>query len=531
MRLRTLLFLAVLLLTAVVGSRSVHAGGGIKYNVKVPHSIELTFVGDEFWSSAVPGSGNASAGDGWSISGSRLTFTGSILCPDSDDTLTGLSVATGSEVVLAKRFPKHGLRGRHFEATVDLAPEGVTCASGDQHGVITLSAVCTPFIGDPRTRTMSAKAPVTAVCDPPTIQTRVAPGMWTHMCPAGYEFADASPTGYGVSSAESPSKDETCRRAFPGEIGPPPGEDRSPDDIALEAYEQKLADARTKLSVFNQAGIYTIFDLARTSRNNLTSVLGIEHGDRVGKAAQQSIGASRMIDPNWLFDEYFLINPTWFVDPRVRGTASATARIAKAQKQLLGLQKRDILTLDDLARARPRKVARAAAVSRTQAGGWITQAKALTAFSGDASALSIHNEWIIHPAWLVDPGLLPSVRVIRNAKEAPGKPTVTAHTPADLTTSPPTILPSRPNERIGKPAPAAKIGLYPKPEPRGGRRKRRGTSRKRREQKQRRTSASPPRHAKPKRRRRIPSGNGGRGARGRDSIPRGEGGQGSRGRD
>ncbi len=502
----------------------------------VPEQLDVVMLDEQIWSMAKP-SGSTSGG-GWKLRGNRLDFSGTATCPDFDETLVRITVKVNGKSETRNFSDNLGSPERRFTGSMTIIPEGKSCYQHIEKPTIQVTAWCSPYVGKD-THWMQSKSILLDIeCTPETLETQPTPTTWTHMCPAGYESMSSEPYGYAPSSTVTSSAHGYCRRVDKSKVGPPPGKD--PDEVALEQYETRLAIARGQLDVFHAAGLRTIYEFAKAHPDKLTSVLGIARGKAVAAAATNALSSQSLVDPNWLVDEYFLIRPKWFVDPRLRGTKNATMKIDAAQEQLVELQKRKIVTLGNLADADPAKVATWAGVPVHKANGWVAAAKTQATYANKPSDLAVHRDWVIHPAWLVDTGLLPSARIIRSRKlMPPSQPIVTVTQGADLASMPPANAAKVPG-KLDKPAKRSRVRIIPAgPRSQGSKPSGRGaasTPGRDSGRVRKRTPAQKKARSKRRRKRRRKTGRGrsgrqGGGSRGGNSIPRsGEGGSGSRGR-
>ena len=332
---------------------------------------------------------------------------------------------------------------------------------------------CKPLVGKSEKTTLRVGVPMTVHDDPSELFAHADASSWTHFCPPGYEVAEYDVQyGYGQTEATTGASQANCRRVHAHKVKPKAGSKNKPKKSAevvdMENYAWTLAKARDAKATLNAAGIDTVYDLAKTDLANLTSVVGIKGGKTLRASAVSAVSSSSIVDPNWIFDEYYLIDPSWFVNPRIRGTKSAHNKIDAAQSKLIKLQKSGIVTVRQLADASPTAVAKLIAVPESDATGLIDAAKLKTVHQGNGRALKIKPDWVLHPVWLVDPGLLPSVRVVRSQPTVkPAGPTVTVTSPPNYgklppsTTQPPGAKPSPHGRKIPKievnPANARKI--------------------------------------------------------------------------
>jgi len=259
---------------------------------------------------------------------------------------------------------------------------------------------------------------------------------WAHACPDGYEIDDASKHGYGDQAKHSHAPNEACRRVNPAKVTP--AKPKSKNELAIERYMNERAQADLALAALRGAGIDTIYELAHTNKANLNAVLGLDKARAVRTAATNQLAAGSLLDPNWRFNEYFLVDPTWFVDPRIRGTKTAQNKLAKGQADLAKLQGKGIVTLDQLAAASTADVAKLVSGGLPRAKALITAAKKKVTYQGRAWEMAVRSDWVIHPAWVINPGYLPSAEVIRSQpKKPPTTPQVSVHTPSGPATMPP----------------------------------------------------------------------------------------------
>lgn len=303
---------------------------------------------------------------------------------------------------------------------------------------------CSPLVGKDTVRTVVHRRTLHVQFQPEEVWSRSRPSEFMHACPGGYELIDGSEYGYGQQSGYSRWNYEDCRRIDQAKVEPPkeppPPAPKSAEQIAVEKYHLAIAQAGQAQSVFHKAGIQTIYDLAHTPLANLTSVLGVQQGKKVRKAAIERSGASGILDPNWRFDVHFLVDPTWFVDPRLRGTAGAQKKIGKGQKELSKLQKAGIVTLHQLAKADPAFVGSKTGGGAARGEALVAAAKKKTRYASAMPwEMAVQRDWVIHPAWMVDPGYLPSAKVVRNQKVP--APTSTGVTVTVTTPKNPGIVP------------------------------------------------------------------------------------------
>jgi hypothetical protein len=379
-------------------------------------------------------------GDGIEV-GYRIRLS----CPDADEQVTKVKLREHGHSAF-KTLQQDGggfdTMGAEFDRKGTMSVPWSSLSLGAKKGVMLASAQvewwCSPLVGTSTKRTMSLTSEVRVETNPPELPAKTSISQYLHVCPEGYEVSDNAEYGYGEQSDYSPWAHEECRRPIPTKVKPkslpPKPKPKTAEETAVEKYHQTLAQADAALAVFRSAGIVTIHDAANTPLANLTSVLGIAQGKSVQAAAKKQVAANSVLDPNWRFDRHFLIDPTWFVDPRIRGTASAHNKIGTAQKKLVKLQKGGIVTLHHLASAKVSRVSKLAGIGKPEAQALVDAARKQTdANYSKPWAMAISRDWVIHPVWVIHPGYLPSVDIVRH-KPVPASD-------AAATTAPPAVKP------------------------------------------------------------------------------------------
>lgn len=486
-----------------------------KIEFRVPNTIYMTVVDGEMWrvglaekpenEALVKMPSGSLHPSGSMIHDAEIHVT----CPDFDERITKV-IFTSGDVTVTRTWPPNGT---WHEATVRVSftLPSTKALLDSPYANYTIQAWCSPLVGTSDKGTISSSIAFDIDRNPKEMRAHATTSKWLHMCPPGYEVAAGQEPGTGSMTTETAWSWANCRKVAPKKIAKPKKAPKHPDTVDAEQYAWTLAKARAAVDVFHAAGIYTIYDLAKTKRSNLTSVLGIPGGKSVQAAALSAIGSSSIVDPNWMFDEYFLVDPRWLVDPRLRGTAGAITKLGAAQTKLVALQKAGIVTISDLAGASSDAVASLTGLSKAAAKTLVDDAKTKAVHQGNGRAMKINGDWVIHPAWLVDTALLPSVRVKRSQAPNATGPSVSVHTPPDLDKAPPTVpaSPSAKVDRSNADVPPIEIN------PSGGRSKKGDRGKRGRRGSDGAGSNRPPRA--------------GRGGRGRGGRGRGEGSAGSGG--
>jgi hypothetical protein len=402
-----------------------------------------------------------------------------VKCPLVGETVTELmlhSSATGTTLPPPGPDTDKG-EARVVQDVLIASTDDILASCGKTvHTELTLRAACDPLVGKPDPHKILLNIQTHVRCEPDKLPAAIDLSPVEHECPAGYEIDDASPHGEGVQSAMlSTPFPAQCRKVDPSKVvktSPAKPPKKSAEQVAEAKFQQTLELGRDAQAVFNLAGYVTIHELANAPLAHLTSVLGIAGGKKVSAAAKKAVASASVVDPNWIFDEYFLIRPTWFLDPRLRMTSTSLAKLKTAQDQLSKLQKAGIVTLYQLSQSSPSTVAAKLGATPAAATALIGEAKAASAYNGNAADMAIQRDWVIHPAWMVDPGLLPSAKVVRRQEQQLAGKSTTAPSAATASKIPTAdthpVDPSKamPDRKLPGVDPAT--GLDPKgPAPRG----------------------------------------------------------------
>ncbi len=415
-----------------------------KYDLRVPSEVHVTVVDGEVWRMSHRATEIAADVDPWHRnSDGFLASTGinglplTVYCPDIDEQVTKVRFSSAAGLFEKTENAYHSQFMWVNLGLVDSVPD---YSEKVGHAPYTIEWWCKPLVGKSEKYTIKTTLRMVVELDPKTLPAKSSPSTYLHLCPPGYEESSSSLAhGAGSTSYESSWYHGECRKVDPHLIPNPKKKAKHPTMVDVEAYEWSLKKARAAADNLNAAGIYTVHDLAKTSLSNVTSVLGIPKGKSVHAAAKKAVASKSIVDPNWTFDGYFLLDPSFIVDPRIRGTKSSTNKINAAQTKLLALQSAGIITLQDLVDAKASAVATLMSVPTSKAQELIDTAKKLSVHQGNARVMKVQPDWVIHPAWLVDQALLPSVRIRRSQKKPPSAPSTPAPTAAASAELPPTV--------------------------------------------------------------------------------------------
>lgn len=475
MRLHHLLALFVL---GVSGLWSSPASAGEKlFQLDLPNQLHVFVANGEIWDYKKSDNPDLFLFDDPVDFSGRLT----VFCPDIDEKVTKIRF-TGPNG-LKEESPHNTWHDASM--AVYWKPKLEQVLAGQNQVNLLIEWWCKPLVGKSDKISVNAPILMTVHNNPSDLHAHSHASAWTHFCPPGYEVKEHGVQyGYGQTEITSGSFQRECRKVNPLNVKPKAGSKnkpkKTPEVVDMEMYAWTLAKARDTKATLNAAGIDTVYDLAKTDLANITSLVGIKGGKAVRASALRAIGKSSIVDPNWIFDEYFLIDPSWFVNPRIRGTKGAHKKIDAAQSKLIKLQKSGIFTVRQLADASPTAVASLLSAPKSEATAIIDAAKIKALHQGNGRALKIKADWVLHPMWLVDPGLLPSVNVVRSqaALKAAG-PTVTVKPRPDFGKVPPSTTPP-PGAKVtpgGRKVPKAQVNQSNKPKAPGSRRGKRGRDR------------------------------------------------------